>query len=368
MKKRRAARAVARTHISELDMQIESFQRSIAMLTLERNKCYEELNIYQYPVLTLPTEITAEIFTQFLPAYPKRPPLLGPLSPSFLYCICRMWRNVALSTPTLWSAIQLHLDTPRRYEQQLHLLELWLQRSGGCPLSIELVQNRDNATSPTSFIEAVIRSSRRWQHMRLILPSNEYHQIAGPMPLLRSLILGPTEPIGHVDPDVISAAKFPRAPALKDVVLSIHFTRLRIGLPWSQLTTLTAQIMYDSFVAEILCITVSLEECHIKLFIDLSEPVTPIPPLLRLRSFSFLSAGGQVPVRLNHLLAALTLPALQRIVMFEPFLGTNPVAALTKLFPSGNPQRIKIIGARRTFDVYTAAFPSANISVEMVRA
>ncbi|KAJ7510921.1 hypothetical protein B0H11DRAFT_2402468 [Mycena galericulata] len=205
--------------------------------------------------------------------------------------------------------------------------------------------------------------------MRLVLPSNGYHQFTGPTPLLRSLILGPTEPIGHVDPGVVSPTKFARAPPLKNLVLSLYFIPLSIGLHWSQLTTLAAQIMFDSFFAEILRSTVSLEECHIKLLvIDLSEPITPIPPLLRLRSFSFLSAGGQIPDRLNHILAALTLPALQRIVVFEPFLGTDPVAALTELCPTGNPQRIKITGARRTFDVYTAAFPSANISVEMVRA
>ncbi|KAJ7633162.1 hypothetical protein FB45DRAFT_745848, partial [Roridomyces roridus] len=78
-------------------------------IPLEREKLHQELAHYKYPVLTLPTEITSEIFIQFLPPYPARPAIVGKRSPSFLLRICRTWRNVALSTPALWCAVRLHI-------------------------------------------------------------------------------------------------------------------------------------------------------------------------------------------------------------------------------------------------------------------
>ncbi|KAJ7641164.1 hypothetical protein FB45DRAFT_712335, partial [Roridomyces roridus] len=57
------------------------------------------------PVLTLPNEITSEIFVHFLPPYPVCPPMTGLDSPTSLTHICRQWREIALATPKLWRAI-----------------------------------------------------------------------------------------------------------------------------------------------------------------------------------------------------------------------------------------------------------------------
>ncbi|KAJ6479467.1 hypothetical protein C8R47DRAFT_1019155, partial [Mycena vitilis] len=62
------------------------------------------------PVLTLPTETISEIFIQFFPSYPSRPPLTGNLSPRLLTQICRSWRQIALTTPSIWRAIPGNSD------------------------------------------------------------------------------------------------------------------------------------------------------------------------------------------------------------------------------------------------------------------
>ncbi|KAJ7470992.1 hypothetical protein FB451DRAFT_324350 [Mycena latifolia] len=89
-----------------------------------------------YPVLTLPTEIVSEIFTHFVPVYPACPPLVGLLSPSTLGQVCRKWRQIAISTPSLWRAIRLDLDNRINRPTQLRLLDTWLERSRTSPLSI----------------------------------------------------------------------------------------------------------------------------------------------------------------------------------------------------------------------------------------
>ncbi|KAJ7484040.1 hypothetical protein B0H11DRAFT_2416307, partial [Mycena galericulata] len=257
----KAGRAATRARISKLDNEIDSLQRSIDALRTERDKCHEELATYKYPVLSLPAEITSEIFTQFLPAYPERSLLFGTLSPSFLCRICRQWRYVALSTPVLWNALRLDLNFPRLYEEQLHLLELWLQRSGGSPLSLELLHNRRSTNDSTaSFVKAIVHHAHRWEEIHLILPQNEFQHITGPMPLLCNVFVGPTE---YHEPElgVAPVVLFAQAPKLKDVALHLTFNPFTITLPWSQITTLTATLVVQEAIA-ILHDTPAIEECR----------------------------------------------------------------------------------------------------------
>ncbi|KAJ7277511.1 hypothetical protein C8J57DRAFT_1007682, partial [Mycena rebaudengoi] len=57
------------------------------------------------PILTLPPEIGSEIFLQCLPG------VVYPISsevPLSLLGICRAWNALALSTPALWTRIDIH--------------------------------------------------------------------------------------------------------------------------------------------------------------------------------------------------------------------------------------------------------------------
>ncbi|KAJ7734749.1 hypothetical protein DFH07DRAFT_689007, partial [Mycena maculata] len=60
------------------------------------------LDAYKDPVLTLPNEIVSEIFVHLIPRSPKCPKITGFQSPIFLGRICRKWREIAFSAPTLW--------------------------------------------------------------------------------------------------------------------------------------------------------------------------------------------------------------------------------------------------------------------------
>ncbi|KAJ7751712.1 hypothetical protein B0H16DRAFT_1211046, partial [Mycena metata] len=52
-----------------------------------------------YPILTLPVEVTTEIFVHCLP---ENPILSGKLAPLLLGRICRKWRDIAYGHPRLW--------------------------------------------------------------------------------------------------------------------------------------------------------------------------------------------------------------------------------------------------------------------------
>ncbi|KAJ6537117.1 hypothetical protein B0H19DRAFT_900608, partial [Mycena capillaripes] len=65
------------------------------------NELEAQLALVVFPILSLPDEITSTIFIHCLPAHgrvrpsPRRAPLL-------LAQICKLWREIALSTGQLW--------------------------------------------------------------------------------------------------------------------------------------------------------------------------------------------------------------------------------------------------------------------------
>ncbi|KAJ7166813.1 hypothetical protein C8R46DRAFT_847019, partial [Mycena filopes] len=69
-------------------------------LTEERIAIQESLDSIVYPILTIPCEITVEIFVNCLPGRPNSPS--GRVAPMLLGRICRQWRIIACSTPRLW--------------------------------------------------------------------------------------------------------------------------------------------------------------------------------------------------------------------------------------------------------------------------
>ncbi|KAJ7741179.1 hypothetical protein DFH07DRAFT_981741 [Mycena maculata] len=223
----KSARAAARERITELDAEIESLQRLLEARLFERDKHQAELDTYIYPVLTLPPEITSEIFTHFLPA-------------------------AALSPPTLWNAIELHIDDPKLNEYQLPLLETWLTRSGGCPLSIALLCDYPTTISTGAFVEAIVCHASRWQEIELELPYEELRHVTGIMPLLHTLAVGPNGELKEEAPVSAPVVLCTQAPNLKEAMLLDCFNPFCITLPWSQITKLTATAMYDSEAVAIL--------------------------------------------------------------------------------------------------------------------
>ncbi|KAJ7483427.1 hypothetical protein FB451DRAFT_1439469 [Mycena latifolia] len=101
----RASLAADRARSANIGAHIAELERSLHSLKQERDILQRRLEAYTYPVLALPNEIVSEIFVHFLPVYPERPPIIGRLSPVTLGEICRKWREIAFSTPTLWRGI-----------------------------------------------------------------------------------------------------------------------------------------------------------------------------------------------------------------------------------------------------------------------
>ncbi|KAJ7711518.1 hypothetical protein B0H16DRAFT_1816732 [Mycena metata] len=183
----RARRAADRERIVDIAARIIDLECSIRALRAEQETVQERLDAYTYPVLTLPPELVSDIFVHFLPVYPKRAPHTGLLSPITLGQICRLWREVAFSTPQLWRTFKLVLparDSKRSDQADQVRVEAALRRSRSCPLSLELCYYR---LETTPLFETIIAHRARWQHLRLFVLVANLAAIEGPFALLRSL-------------------------------------------------------------------------------------------------------------------------------------------------------------------------------------
>ncbi|KAJ7633177.1 hypothetical protein FB45DRAFT_914541 [Roridomyces roridus] len=352
--------AAARARIAQLDIEIEKLQRLMDPLLTEREQCSQTLAEYKYPILTLPAEITSEIFLQFLPSYPHRPSFGESQSPSFLLQICRRWRDVALTTPALWSAVELMLE-PHDHVRQRHLLDMWLQRSANCPLSIRLeydMENGERIAIIRECVRALLCHASRWQDMEFVLPLESFRDIAGSMPLLRSLT------IGIDDCDEVPgtpAALFADAPVLNHVVLHASFSPFFVRLPWSQITTLEAEALYTDEAVEILRHSTMLLNCTLTILDGDPWADSSIPPLpLRSLSLEYIAGGTH---ELRQLFRALHLPLLETLAVHEIFLGPDPIAALSAVCRDRYPQEIEIFSARISREIYAGAFPLASLSL-----
>ncbi|KAJ7175185.1 hypothetical protein C8R43DRAFT_824335, partial [Mycena crocata] len=123
--------AEKRAALLAVKTEIAQYENHIRKLRKEQQKLEDSLVSVVYPILTLPNEITSQIFTECLPAdglvrpSPRTAPLL-------VAQICRHWREVALATCELWSSVEF------QKEGRPPLIESWFSRAKGHPLALSL--------------------------------------------------------------------------------------------------------------------------------------------------------------------------------------------------------------------------------------
>ncbi|THU76351.1 hypothetical protein K435DRAFT_570333, partial [Dendrothele bispora CBS 962.96] len=93
------------------------------------------------PSRRLSPEILSEIFVCCLPSnhLPTRSTAEAPL---VLLCICKEWRQIALSTPRLWCSLHVYvpnyLSNAPVINRKLSGVEEWLKRSGELPITLSI--------------------------------------------------------------------------------------------------------------------------------------------------------------------------------------------------------------------------------------
>ncbi|KAJ7858990.1 hypothetical protein B0H13DRAFT_2672428 [Mycena leptocephala] len=123
-----------RRRIDELSSAVNAQTQVLRDLETSKSQAQSELNAILDPMARLPLEISSDIFKLCVGSGACRPHYNS--SPVLFLRICRLWGNIALSTPSLWADIYFdrHFPDGQRFAR---LCDIYINRARALPLSFE---------------------------------------------------------------------------------------------------------------------------------------------------------------------------------------------------------------------------------------
>ncbi|KAJ3515906.1 hypothetical protein NLJ89_g1462 [Agrocybe chaxingu] len=157
------------------------------------------MNRVHNPTSKLPPEVVSRIFA-FCPSVKCIAPADGASIPKMaqtlvLGGVCRRWRSIAWTTPSLWTGIRVFIEhqSPQLEEE---MVGQWLARSGCLPLSIHVLPQRfmvlNSHESVPPLIDILNRYSSRWETLDLQIPLrfvSWFRGDSGPVSILKNLFI-----------------------------------------------------------------------------------------------------------------------------------------------------------------------------------
>ncbi|KAJ7656892.1 hypothetical protein DFH06DRAFT_1328434 [Mycena polygramma] len=307
---------------------------------------------FQYPVLTLPVEITAEVFGHAvsLPSVGAGPPTCIVLSQ-----VCRLWRTIAFANPILWSVIPVMINR-ENLERMRIMVGTLLARSQLCPRSITLryAPNEHAITASDRFYQffsSMLRHSSVLEHLDVgvHLMGASLRLLTHHMPQLRHLTLRVDFLFtsSQTTPVVLSSETVPK---LHSIQLHRFVPPRNLTLPWAQITILTCDdIEYDD-LRFILLQTPALVHCAVSRLrrgsaSPPSDQIIHETALLRLEFLSFtLYEPDEDPFDCIFPLAVmLFLPSLRILQLPETYLQHSSREDLLELVNKRRLEELHII-------------------------
>lgn len=299
----RSSLSTAEAHLSQIDAEISQLQQRLTALKSSRERLCEFSDLHRgllSPVRRLPPEVVASIFREL--AGPTFGTVFQPSS------TCRYWRNVATSTATLWSNMDI-VAAPGKEKVEEAVLEMWLSRSKGCPITFTFhIPYYDPAVRTHPCILPLLANAHRWQHAKFIMPSWKFETLQATQvhfPLLETLSIERY----HEDnfPRLYDFTTFQTSPNLRSLSLHRRVSESIIEAPWSQLTTLT---LFGDYNADD-CLDILQKATQLStLLLSLHEEAVPRSSTV----FSHMHLSQLTIVygtQSQNLIAGLALPALQ---------------------------------------------------------
>ena len=150
-------------------------------LRLKRYDLKRKINQSHSPIIRqLPPDALSTIFEFCLPEFTDNQLQVSPYTeedpsiPLSLGAICSYWRDIAWSTPSLWSSLVVRVK--RKHESHITIVREWLARSGQLPLSIRIFSEHHgyNATCILALAGIINQYSTRWSDLDLTIPRSYY--------------------------------------------------------------------------------------------------------------------------------------------------------------------------------------------------
>ncbi|KAF9000429.1 hypothetical protein BDQ17DRAFT_1427137 [Cyathus striatus] len=261
------------------------------------------------PARAFPPELLGEIFFHCLDLSDDPRNNSAPWAVSQ---VCRWWRSVALSTPSLWNrAPMLRLTKRTTSKAYASFLESYLYRSADLPLSFYVAAPFPEYEGHP-VLEALIPHSQRWKTVTLEVPFvtiQSLSRVRGRLSTLRTLQLKMPRVSSNVPLDI-----FEIAPKLRKVTINGLYPRL-LKLPWSQLTQYMEKTLSDSGgAAHVLREASRLTVLRMDITADCVSRTTPDLVPVTLHHLHTLRLNFQHGgTTFGPIIASLTIPAIQEL-------------------------------------------------------
>jgi hypothetical protein len=327
---------MARSVVYETDQRIADLEE-MKRLSLETHQLIlrrlEEYHSYAFyhkslltPIRRFPSELLSEIFVICVTdSAPDRFFSASRLSP--LRKVCRRWRDIVDTTPRLWNHPP-HISATSFLGADPSCLQIYFTLARDLPLSIDVYIYRTCVTV-TPMLETLITHSEQigelkvhceWRGLRLL------SGMSSRLRNLRTLELTTTNSIEDTDTAIFSIA-----PQLRDVCFmpsSSGYPLSRLGLPWTQLKTVTIQWPDLDYAWMVLLKAPQMEMCTFIQVLNVGNPRGNIRHT-GLKGLSFKKAPrNQHTVFPAALFDNLDLPNLNSLLVELDDLTIHPIIAL----------------------------------------
>ncbi|KAF8871803.1 hypothetical protein CPB85DRAFT_1445327 [Mucidula mucida] len=172
--------------LNERILQVEQLLERLLQARSQAEADLADARSLVHPMRALPITLMMTIFSYCVPTWDTAlsegevtslDPALAPWTLSF---VCRRWRDIVLSSPQLWTYLELDIDdhgahiTPR---QLAYKMTLFIEQSKGLPLFFHLSSTHDIANHPIFPVLEV--SLPRWKHLSIDLPRSTLQCLSG---------------------------------------------------------------------------------------------------------------------------------------------------------------------------------------------
>ncbi|KAK7020436.1 F-box domain-containing protein [Favolaschia claudopus] len=242
--------------------------------------------------------------------------------PLALSHVCRLWRDVAYSVPSLWASFSLFISSQRRPPDNqglLFLLRLHLEQSAAHPLSFHVSGVfKDPHVSPAAsvldLIAALVDHSDRWLNVKIPLKdalAPIYNRLCGRINRLESLDLRVHGIPGNLGVD---CTYFGEVPHLRHLGIGSSLT-FQMPFPSNQLTSLHLGAASTMDMCRFMthCPCPQLTSLTLNPHLAHSAPLQILPPFLHLKTLILAIRDGYSRNPVIDVLEHLTTPSLERL-------------------------------------------------------
>ncbi|KAJ3502684.1 hypothetical protein NLJ89_g8777 [Agrocybe chaxingu] len=259
--------------LEKIDAEMSRIMASYVKLKKTRERMRADIEPYRRFIAIsrrLPDYILQQIFLSCLPEQygaimsVREPPLIFTL-------VCRRWRQLALSTPSLWASFYVPVPLPSYSfgdeEEQIpedpaltvtvarvKAIQDWGQRAQQCPLAItlrnELSYNSDGQVYYDLLLSAILSLSKCWKHLAIFATVPQIQRVVGlsqsQAPNLESLTVAANTP--REDENMQTPFDNPelfKSTALRRLTFRALYGNIRImPISWSTLTHISVSEGY----------------------------------------------------------------------------------------------------------------------------